>query len=160
MVEGCDRIPGLFGACVEHQGIPIRKEFDAAVARGAAACEPPPCFDGHARWQEYVACWSLKERITSRYSKHIEFCRDCSPTYRSIMDKHKRCTHEEVIFVRKQTGEIVGVSAHFVSRWESALLGLHGEVVQMPSPEAVDRTTEKIARARAPKKMGRPRKER
>lgn len=157
-VDGCNRVPGMFGACSEHQHIPIEIEFNAAVARGAAPTDRPPCFSSHELWQEYVACWALKERITARYSKHVEFCRDCSPKYRDSMQREGRCTHHETIFVRKQTGEVEGVSSHFVSRWESALLGLHGEVVSMPSHEVVARTEERIAAARAPKKMGRPRK--
>lgn len=158
VVEGCDAQPGLFGACGDHRHIPIDREFEAAVTRGAAPTDRPPCFANQDSWKEYVACWSLKERITSRYSKHVEFCRDCSPDYRRRMDAAGNCTRRETVFVRKHTGEVVGVSSHFVSRWESALLGLHGEVVSLPDQRAVDETNERISRARAPKKMGRPRK--
>lgn len=158
LVDGCDKTPGMFGACGQHREIPIHREFDAAVARGAAPTDRPPCFDSDETWQEYVACWSLKERITSRYSKHVEFCRDCAPKYKDDMERLGRCAHRETVFVRKTSGEVVGVSSHFVSRWESALLGLHGEVVSLPAQDAVDETAERIARARAPKKMGRPRK--
>lgn len=158
VVEGCDNQPGLFGACGDHRHIPIDREFDAAVSRMAAPTDRPPCFVNQDSWKEYVACWSLKERITSRYSKHVEFCRDCSPDYRRRMMAAGKCTHHETVFVRKHTGEVVGVSSHFVSRWESALLGLHGEVVSLPEQSAVDETNERIANARAPKKMGRPRK--
>jgi hypothetical protein len=157
-VSGCERQPGLFGACGEHQHIPINREFEAAVERGAAPLDRPPCFDSQDVWREYVACWALKERITSRYSKHVEFCRDCSPQYKDGMDAKGRCSHRETVFIRKSSGEVVGVSSHFVSRWESALLGLHGEVVSLPDQDAVEETEAQIARARAPKKMGRPRK--
>jgi hypothetical protein len=148
----------MFGACSTHRHIPIGVEFDGAVSRGAASTDLPPCFDDDASWREYVACWALKERITSRYSKHVEYCRDCSPKYKTEMLAANRCGKRETVFVKKQTGEVVGVSSHFVSRWESAMLGLYGEVVLLPEQDAVDETNERIARARAPKKIGRPRK--
>lgn len=158
IVDGCDGQPGLFGACGEHRGIPIGREFEAAVTRGAAPADMPACFENAEAWREYVACWSLNERITSRYSKHVEFCRDCSPDYKRGMEAAGRCVKRETVFVRKHTGEVVGVSSHFVSRWESAVLGLYGEVVSLPSQDAIDATHERIAQARSPKKMGRPRK--
>lgn len=158
IVDGCDGQPGLFGACGEHRAIPINREFEAAVTRGAAPEQAPPCFGTQESWREYVACWSLKERITSRYSKHVEFCRDCSPDYKREMDCAGRCANRETVFVRKHTGEVVGVSSHFVSRWESAVLGLYGEVISLPPQDAIEATHERIAEARAPKKMGRPRK--
>ncbi len=158
LAEGCDAPPGMFGACAIHRHIPINREFDAAVTRGAATVERPPCFVDDAVWREYVACWSLGERITSRYTKHVEFCRDCSPGYKKDMEAMGRCSHRETVFIRKMSGETTGISSHFVSRWESALLGLHGEVVSLPDNDAIEQTNERIARARAPKKMGRPRK--
>lgn len=158
IVDGCEGRPGLFGACGEHRHIPVNREYEAAVARGAAPGNRPPCFDTDESWREYVACWALKERITSGYSKHVEFCRDCSPDYKREMEAAGRCKNRETVFVRKNTGEMVGVSSHFMSRWENAVLGLYGEVLSLPDQDAVDETNERIARARAPKKMGRPRK--
>jgi len=154
----CGASAGLFGACDQHRQIPIQREFDAAVERGAAPQDPPPCFDDRSSWKEYVACWSLKEKITSRYTKSVEFCRDCSPQYKTRMDSSGRCTHRETIFVRKMCGEVIGVSSRFASRWEGSLLGLYGEVVMLPPQDAVDQTSERLAKARAPKKMGRPKK--
>lgn len=148
----------MFGACVDHREIPIQREFDAAVERGAAKRSHPPCFPSESAWREYVACWSLKERITSRYSKHVEYCRDCSAGYKQEMEAAGKCNRPETVFVRRSTGETVGVSAHFVSRWESAILGLYGEVVSLPNQSAIEQTQERIAADRAPKKMGRPRK--
>jgi hypothetical protein len=156
VVKGCDAKPNFWGACDRHRDIPIQREFKHALERGAATETPPPCFPTQEQWEEYVALWSLVERITSRYSQHVEFCRDCTPAHRAQMLGEGKCTHPETIFVRRK-GELLGISGHFGERWQGALLGFHGDLVDIPDDMTLYETSMQLSRRRPRQPTGRRR---
>jgi hypothetical protein len=155
-VFGCDQPSDLWGTCAGHRHIPIKREFDRALERGAATTTPPPCFPDPEHWVEYVALWSLVERISSRYSQHVEYCRDCTPAYRDTMQAQDKCGHPETIFVRKK-GELRGISSHFGERWQGALLGFHGQLEDIPDDMTLAQTAARLSRKQPRRPSGKRR---
>ena len=157
-VHGCLNASSVYGVCKEHEAEAIRKRFMLAVDHGLCTQEPPPCFGGADDWREYVVAFMLCRSDSERRATPIEFCRDCTPRFKDEMTECGRCSHQETVFIRsdKHGGDVIGVPAgkKSTSAWESAVMGVSGEVVKLPPPEQIDKMLRQIAIDNAPKKRG------
>jgi hypothetical protein len=138
-MRGCWVLSDYIGNLLTTKAEVVRAEFGKAVGRGAAPADAPPCFSGQGQWEDYVACWCVNERLASHYSKHVEYCRDCTPEHKRQMMEQGRCAHPETLFVLKED-EIVGVSSHYAQRWKGSLFGYNGELLDLPSEEVIEQT--------------------
>lgn len=157
----CSKPSGMYGVCKEHEPYDILKYFMAAVKAGLCPHDPPPCFRSVTEWREYVVAAMLCRNKSERHAAPIEFCRDCTPKYKDDMMECNRCTHPEVVFIRSERymGDVIGVPKGHkgTAAWESAVMGMHGEVVKLPPPEVIDSVLSGIAKDAEPKPRGRPR---
>lgn len=155
--KGCEQQGGIFGYCKQHEEPHIRKLFEETVKEGLCPHEPPSCFDAHAKWREYVAACIISRRDESGY---INQCRDCTPEFKQAMMRSGACQHPETVFIRSKRfkGEIIGVCIDprikRTAKWEEAVMGIAGEIVQLPPPEVIEQSLRKISRDAEPKKRG------
>lgn len=157
---GCDRTAGVFGVCQHHEIAAINKQFRDVVDKGLASFSPPMCFT-YKQWKEYVVAHFLSGHSGRSESSPVDYCRDCSQKHRDKMVRDGMCGHPETVFIRESRGsEVIGVPLVDARRprvWEQAVMGMSGTVVGLPSAEAIDAATRKIAGTK--RGPGRPRKE-
>lgn len=90
----------------------------------------------------------------------VSHCRDCTPEYKAAMLREGACDHPETVFIRSRRfkGEIVGVCIDTrikrTAVWEEAVMGMSGEIIQLPPSEVIEQKLSKIAQDAAPKKRG------
>lgn len=161
-VSGCHRFGGLFGVCSQHEEREVGQHFRRAVSQNQCEGTRPSCFNSDAQWREYAVAFVIGGRGNGSGDRKptVSYCRDCTSAYKKQMMEEGRCDHPETVFVRseKHQGDVIGVP-HETQRkstigWESAVMGMMGDVVGMPPPEAIDTTLNRIAEARKPKKRG------
>jgi len=138
--------------------------FVRAVSKGLAHPDKPACFEGETEYREYTVATLLTGHASRGVTTRINYCRDCTPDFKREMMESGRCSHPETVFVRETngtSGDVVGVAIGDPENtriWEQAVMGMMGQVVLMPSHEAVgavlDRLNEngKPGRGRPPKK--------
>lgn len=156
-VPGCLNLSGSYGVCREHQDPLVSQSFDAIANEGICSKEAPPCFPTHMEWREYVVASVLCRNQNERRAAPIEFCRDCTPDYKDEQMACGKCTHPETVFIRSQRhhGDIIGVPImRTTGTWESAMMGLAGDVVRLPPDEVMHQILTKIQQDAAPKKRG------
>lgn len=154
----CNRSSGVYGVCPEHEPEAIRRYFMSAVKEGICSYDPPPCFKGDNEWREYVVAAMLCRNKSERQRAPIEYCRDCTPKFKDEMLGCGKCKHPETVFIRSERhgGDIIGVPVgeRSTTVWESAVMGMAGEVVKLPSAEVIGDALTKIAKDAEPKKRG------
>lgn len=155
--QGCNKQGTIFGVCKEHEEAAIRELFVQTVQEGLCPYDAPSCFDSHAKWREYVAACIISRKDESGY---INQCRDCTPEFKQAMMRVGACEHPETVFIRSRRfkGEIIGVCIDSrikrTAKWEEAVMGISGEVVQLPPPEVIEQKLAKISKDAEPKKRG------
>jgi len=92
----------------------------------------------------------------------VEYCRDCTPSYRDEQHAAGNCAHPETVFVRPDTsnGGVIGIpnnNKRDPRRWEQAMMGMLGAVVALPSAKAMEDVVSKYDESK--RKSGRPKKE-
>lgn len=150
----------MFGVCVRHETAAINALFRGIVEKGLADFHPPMCFT-YRQWKEYVAAHFLSGHSGRAESSSVEYCRDCSPQHKAMMMRQGLCGHPETVFIREsRASEIIGVPLLDAKRprvWEQAVMGMSGQVVDLPKAEAIDAAMKRIAGVK--RGPGRPRKE-
>jgi hypothetical protein len=155
--KGCGKPGTIFGVCLDHEDAAIRTVFSNAVQAGHCPYEAPRCFSSHQKWREYVAACMISRKEESGIISH---CRDCTPEYKAAMMRDGLCDHPETVFIRSRqfNGEVVGICIDSrvkrTAKWEQAVMGLSGEIVQMPPSEVIEQKLAKISEDAAPKKRG------
>lgn len=154
--EGCGEPGSIFGVCKQHEAEAIRAVFEDAVAKGHCPYDAPPCFSTHEKWREYVAAYLISRKDPG----YVNQCRDCTPAYKKAMMREGLCEHPETVFIRskKLKGEVIGVciDTRFKKSvvWEEAVMGLSGDIVELPPTEVIEQKLAKIAEDNKPKKRG------
>lgn len=155
----------MFGVCREHEPDDIRRMFVRAVTKGLAHPNRPACFRSEDEYREYTVAALLTGHASRGVTIKINYCRDCTPDYKKEMLECGQCSHPETVFVRDAKtsgGDVVGVavgSPEATRVWEQAVMGLMGQVVSMPSCEAVGAVLSRLNGDGKPKR-GRPPKNR
>lgn len=157
---GCANKARLFGVCREHEPQDIHRYFMQAVKTGACEHKTPACFNSDSEWREYVAAWIAANDNNFSGRARVDYCRDCSLRFREDMIAANRCTHPEAVFIRatKHNGDLIGVSVDpdlkYTQAWETAVVGLSGDVVAMPAEEHLTQTLNRIQEKSVKKKRG------
>lgn len=160
-VDGCNNTAGMYGVCAEHEDERITEVFNECVAKGWATHEKPACFRDHREWRYYVVAWRLSVRQLNGNSRlQVEYCRDCTPAYKAQMKAEDRCGHHETIFIRPHLSpdEVTGIPIFDFTRtgkWQSAIMSMGCDVVDLPDDDVVAACLERIAYEATPKKRGR-----
>jgi len=155
--KGCENQGSIFGVCKDHEDGAIRELFLQTVNEGLCTYDAPRCFSSHAKWREYVAACMISRKDESGYINH---CRDCTPDYKKTMMRAGVCDHPETVFIRSNRfkGEVIGVCIDprikRTAKWEEAVMGISGEIVQLPPPEVIEQKLAKISKDAEPKKRG------
>lgn len=154
----------MFGVCHIHEPEDIRRTFQRAVAKGLAHPNRPACFPTDAEYHEYTVATLLTGHASRGVKTKINYCRDCTPAYKQEMVECGQCSHPETVFIRDQkaSGDVVGVAVggpENTRAWEQAVMGMMGQVVSMPSCEAVGAVLSRLTEDGKPKR-GRPKKKR
>lgn len=151
----------MFGVCMDHQSKAVTKYFVRLVQSGACSYERPPCFDSHEQWKEYAVANVLSRGFAAAFDPKtkLDYCQDCTRSFKKRMTDENRCSHPETVFVHLGGENVVGVSIQEDRRsgyWEKCMMGVEGEVVGMPPAEIIDQVLTRLAKRRA---GGRPRKD-
>lgn len=132
MHDGCLKDGLSFGYCEEHYPQQIASRHARLEEEGRTR-PTPPCFDSDSAWREYEVF-----SLDSPGNKHrcADPCRDCTPEYQRKAAEAGKCQHQEVVFIRRVDGDVVGLTSRKFNNWELACAGEMGKVVQMPTMEA------------------------
>lgn len=155
----------MFGVCREHEPDDIRRTFIRAVTRGLAHPKKPACFRSDDEYREYTVAALLTGHASRGVTTKINYCRDCTPDYKREMLESGQCSHPETVFIREaktNSGDVIGVPVggpESTRVWEQAVMGMMGQVVSMPSCEAVGAVLSRLTEDGKPKR-GRPPKKR
>lgn len=146
---GCSLAAGVLGYCARHSEFNIKDAFLAAVEKGYASPHMPPCFGAMADYQEYIVRFIVSMWGTgARARNEVDYCRDCSMSFKSDMEKAGRCNHPETIFLYDERlhGDLIGVSCANPARWEASIIGSFGHVVRVPPDEVVAQMFKNLSR--------------
>lgn len=159
-VAGCNRSAGVFSVCKEHEERELRVFYLKMVRDGQAPHFAPPCFPSEQAFREYAVAFKLSQASGTGKQFMVDPCRDCTPKYRDAMAAAGRCQHPETVFILSSrfAGDRIGVPLQDEKKaaaWESAIMGLSGPVVGLPSPDVIDQAVTRIS---AKRKIGRPKK--
>lgn len=158
--DGCFNSSGMFGVCPDHQTTNIDRYFVKVVARGSAKPKTPACFNSSVQWKEYIVaaalCRPTKKSKDDAFSRAIDYCKDCTASFKSEMCGLDRCDHPETVFIRatNNSGDLIGVSIadpEKTDAWERAVMGMSGPVIQLPAESVIN---EKLTAISTPKKRG------
>lgn len=152
----------MFGMCMDHQSVVVDRHFARIVSAGMCNHAAPPCFESREQWKEYAVAYVLSKGFAMAFGSKskIDYCKDCSRSFKKQMCDSDRCTHPETVFILSDaSGDVTGVSIQDDRKsgyWEKCMMGTEGTVVGMPPSDVIDSVLARLAKRRI---GGRPKKE-